>query len=77
MNLADESIIHVLQDEPIRVMDPFLFMTDDTEETMKRTGLRQVQILSDDSNTGLRGTNKRTSAIPVWFLPGDWSVIPQ
>jgi hypothetical protein len=44
----------------MRVMDPFLFMTDDTEETIKKTGLRQVQILRDESNTGLRGTNKRT-----------------
>jgi hypothetical protein len=34
-------------------------MTDDTEETIKKTGLRQIQVLQDDSNTGLRGTNLR------------------
>lgn len=40
-------------------MDPFLFLTDDTEETIKNTGLRQIRVLQDDSNSGLRGTNKR------------------
>ncbi|KAJ3533204.1 hypothetical protein NMY22_g7437 [Coprinellus aureogranulatus] len=39
-------------------MDPFLFMTDDTEESIKKTGLRQFQVLRDDSNNGLRGTNR-------------------
>ena len=41
-------------------MDPFLFLTDDTEETIKKAGLRQIRVLEDDSNTGLQGTNKRT-----------------
>ncbi|TEB31010.1 hypothetical protein FA13DRAFT_1791738 [Coprinellus micaceus] len=46
------------RDKPVRVMDPFVFITGDTEETIKRTGLRQVHVLRDDSNTGIRGTNK-------------------
>ncbi|KAJ3528942.1 hypothetical protein NMY22_g9200 [Coprinellus aureogranulatus] len=46
------------RDKPLRVTDPFTFVTGDTEETIKRTGLRQMHILRDQSNTGLRGTNK-------------------
>ena len=40
-------------------MDPFIFLTDDTEETIKKTGLRQVHVLRDNANNGLRGTNRR------------------
>lgn len=50
-------------DEPIKVMDPFLFMTDDTDETIKKTGLRQMLVLQDKSNSGLRGTNRCTFGI--------------
>ncbi|KAJ3533869.1 hypothetical protein NMY22_g7154 [Coprinellus aureogranulatus] len=46
------------RDIPLKVTNPFLFLTDDTEETIKKAGLRQMHILRDKSNTGLRGTNK-------------------
>ncbi|KAJ3504873.1 hypothetical protein NMY22_g17774 [Coprinellus aureogranulatus] len=57
---ADGELISssVRLDKPVKVMDPFTFVTGDTEEMIKRTGLRQMHILRDDSNTGLRGTNK-------------------
>lgn len=55
------SITHsLLTEKRVKVMNPFIFLTDDTEETMKRTGFRQIQVLADESNTGLRGTNRRT-----------------
>ena len=46
-------------EKPIGTTDPFIFLTDDTEESIKRTGFRQIEVLRDDSNTGLRGTNRR------------------
>ncbi|KAJ3512235.1 hypothetical protein NMY22_g15392 [Coprinellus aureogranulatus] len=46
------------RDKPVKTLNPFVFITDDTEETIKRTGLRQVEVLKDNSNTGLRGTNR-------------------
>ncbi|KAF6741165.1 hypothetical protein DFP72DRAFT_1084752 [Ephemerocybe angulata] len=48
---------YLKRDTPIVSTDPFLFMTDDTPETMERCGLRQVQILSDGTNT-LRGSKR-------------------
>ncbi|KAJ3531239.1 hypothetical protein NMY22_g8243 [Coprinellus aureogranulatus] len=48
------------RDKPVKTLNPFIFITDDTEDSIKRTGLRQVEVLKDDSNTGLRGTNRRT-----------------
>ncbi|KAF6745693.1 hypothetical protein DFP72DRAFT_856101, partial [Ephemerocybe angulata] len=50
-------------DKPLDTLDPFLFTTDDTEETIKHCGLRQVRILRDSESstadiTTLRGTNK-------------------
>ena len=48
-----------LSDKPVIVMNPFLFITGDTEETIERTGFRQVQIVGDDNNNGVRGTNQR------------------
>ncbi|KAJ3524984.1 hypothetical protein NMY22_g10764 [Coprinellus aureogranulatus] len=44
--------------EPLKVADPFLFMTDDTEETAARSGLRQIIILGENDNNGLRGSRK-------------------
>ncbi|KAJ3534491.1 hypothetical protein NMY22_g6901 [Coprinellus aureogranulatus] len=44
--------------KPISVINPFAFLTDDTEETIKRTGLQQVQILGDNNSNALRGTNR-------------------
>ncbi|KAF6751501.1 hypothetical protein DFP72DRAFT_1071182 [Ephemerocybe angulata] len=41
----------------VATKDPFLFFTDDTEETIQRTGLRQVQVLRENDNNCLRGTN--------------------
>ncbi|TEB18470.1 hypothetical protein FA13DRAFT_1719867 [Coprinellus micaceus] len=54
---SKREILTANEDVPIRIMDPFLFMTDDTEETIKRAGLKQIQTLRDDSNA-LRGTNQ-------------------
>ncbi|KAJ3500390.1 hypothetical protein NMY22_g19276 [Coprinellus aureogranulatus] len=41
---------------PLLHMSPLYFTTGDTPETLKMAGLRQIQVLRDDSNTGLRGT---------------------
>lgn len=49
-------------------MDPFLFVTDDTEETAKRAGLRQVHILRDEADSGLRGTRQREYLSPTGCL---------
>lgn len=46
-------------DEPLKTLDPFHFVTDDTEESAKRAGLRQVQILRDDGDNCLRGSRMR------------------
>ncbi|TEB30810.1 hypothetical protein FA13DRAFT_1791966 [Coprinellus micaceus] len=42
--------------KPVLCMDPFYFTTGDTAESVKMAGLRQIQVLRDDSNTGFRGT---------------------
>ncbi|TEB25755.1 hypothetical protein FA13DRAFT_1796257 [Coprinellus micaceus] len=41
---------------PVATLDPFHFITGDTEETVKRAGLRQVQILQNDADSSLRGS---------------------
>ena len=57
---AQDGPLTLFIEKRVRTMDPFIFMTNDTEEMIKKTGFRQIQILRDDSNTGLRGTNRRT-----------------
>ncbi|KAJ3523299.1 hypothetical protein NMY22_g11501 [Coprinellus aureogranulatus] len=46
------------REKPVATLNPFTFLTDDTEETIKRTGLRQIRVLREDANTGLRGSNR-------------------
>ncbi|KAJ3517091.1 hypothetical protein NMY22_g14041 [Coprinellus aureogranulatus] len=46
------------REKPLAVVNPFIFLTGETENTIKETGLRQMHILRDDSNNGLRGTNQ-------------------
>ncbi|KAJ3539560.1 hypothetical protein NMY22_g4685 [Coprinellus aureogranulatus] len=50
--------VYVKRDKPLATLDPFTFITDDTEETAKRAGLRQVRILQDEGGTALRGSRK-------------------
>lgn len=61
-------------DEPVKTLDPFHFVTGDTEESAKRAGLRQVQILRDDANSSLRGSRMcksiRLSIISIVRLTG-------
>ncbi|KAJ3512640.1 hypothetical protein NMY22_g15271 [Coprinellus aureogranulatus] len=44
------------REKPLKTLDPFCFFTDDTEETAKKAGLRQFQVLHDDSSNALRGS---------------------
>ncbi|KAJ3534279.1 hypothetical protein NMY22_g6996 [Coprinellus aureogranulatus] len=47
---------YVKRDKPLATLDPFTFITDDTEETAKRAGLCQVRILQDEGEPVLRGS---------------------
>ena len=49
-----------ISEKPLTFTDPFLFMTDDTEETARYSGLRQVLILGENDDNALRGSRKRT-----------------
>ena len=52
--------LQIPTEEPLRFTDPFLFMTDDTEETVRYSGLRQILILGENDNNALHGSRKRT-----------------
>ncbi|TEB18275.1 hypothetical protein FA13DRAFT_1803877 [Coprinellus micaceus] len=39
---------YIKRKEPLRTLNPFHFVTGDTEDSVKRTGLRQVEVLRDD-----------------------------
>ena len=59
-----------LEAKPVVVMDPFTFITGDTEETIRKTGLRQIRVLTEaDSSTALRGTNRRTCILTLTSSP--------
>lgn len=55
--------------------DPFLFMTDETEEGVKKSGVRQICAdLQDSSNEILRGTRKRKLySSPPMIPSSSWS----
>ncbi|KAJ3550551.1 hypothetical protein NMY22_g399 [Coprinellus aureogranulatus] len=60
------------REKPLLFMSPLYFTTGDTPETAKMAGLRQIQVLRDDSNTGLRGTrNLLRREDPVHFRKFD------